>query len=167
MISLNERIQLALRECESEPGSTAHSFLPGDRVLHTKNNYRLNVFNGQCGSVQDTTDDTVTVRFGEREVTYSPASLPELTPGFAITIHRSQGSEYPFIIIPIHESQQPMLSRELLYTAITRGQQMVVLIGSRRALEMAVENTVRGKLQTCLKQALVETMSARGAARIA
>jgi len=96
----------------------------------------------------------VTVKFGERGVEYSRASLPELTPGFAITIHRSQGSEYPFVIIPIHEIQQPMLSRELLYTAITRGQQMVVLIGSRRAFEMAVEKTVRGKRQTGLKQAL-------------
>jgi exodeoxyribonuclease V alpha subunit len=166
-ILLNERIQMALRECETESCSAAHSFLPGDRVLHTKNNYQLNVFNGQCGSVQETTEDTVTVRFGEREVTYSPASLPELTPGFAITIHRSQGSEYPFVIIPIHESQQPMLNRELLYTAITRGQRMVVLIGSRRALEMAVENTVRGKLQTGLKQALVETMSPISTARAA
>ncbi len=166
-ISLNERIQMALRNPESDSCPTAHSFLPGDRVLHTKNNYQLNVFNGQCGSVQNTTDETVTVKFGERAVTYSCASLLQLTPGFAITIHRSQGSEYPFVIIPIHESQQPMLSRELLYTALTRGQQIVVLIGSRRALEMAVENTVRGKLQTGLKQALVETMSFGFTARAA
>src|SRR5262249_52976467 len=152
--SLNERIQTALRDSESDSRHVALPFLPGDRVLHTKNNYQLNVFNGQCGSVQQATDGTVTVKFGEREVKYSRGSLPQLTTGFAITIHRSQGSEYPFVIIPIHESQQPMLSRELLYTAITRGQQMVVLIGSRRAFEMAVEKTVRGKRQTGLKQAL-------------
>jgi len=153
-VSLNERIQTALRDRESDSNPAAHSFLPGDRVLHMKNNYQLNVFNGQCGSVQQATGESVTVKFGEREVKYSRASLPQLTPGFTITIHRSQGSEYPFVIIPVHESQQPMLSRELLYTAITRGQQMVVLIGSWRAFEMAIENTVRGKLQTGLKQAI-------------
>lgn len=152
--SLNDRIQESLRDRKSNFSPTAHSFLPGDRVLHTKNNYQLNVFNGQCGSVQQATSDTVTVKFGSKEVKYSRSSLPQLTPGFAITIHRSQGSEYPFVVIPIHESQQPMLSRELLYTAITRGQQMVFLVGSRRALEMAIETTVRGKLQTGLKQAI-------------
>jgi exodeoxyribonuclease V alpha subunit len=153
-VSLNDRIQKSLRDRESDSHSYAHQFLPGDRVLHTKNNYQFNVFNGQCGSVQQTTRDTVTVKFGSKEVKYSRSSLPQLTPGFAITIHRSQGSEYPFVVIPVHESQQPMLSRELLYTAITRGQQMVVLAGSRRALEMAVETTVRGKLQTGLKQTI-------------
>lgn len=136
-------------------GSAHPSFLPGDRVLHIKNNYQLGIFNGQCGSVQATTSETVTVRYGERDVIYASASLPQLTHGFAISIHRSQGSEYPFVIIPVHESQYPMLNRELLYTALTRGQQMVVLIGSRRALAMAVENSTTGKRQTLLKQLLV------------
>jgi exodeoxyribonuclease V alpha subunit len=157
-ISLNERIRLGLNNSDVEPTS-AHPFLAGDRVLHTKNNYQLNVFNGQCGSVQEATDDGVTVRFGAREVVYSRASLFQLTHGFAISVHRSQGSEYPFVIIPIHETQYPMLSRELLYTALTRGQQMVVLIGSRSALEIAIRNTVRGKLHTGLKQALVKAMA--------
>jgi exodeoxyribonuclease V alpha subunit len=157
-ISLNERIRLGLNNSDVEPTS-AHPFLAGDRVLHTKNNYQLNVFNGQCGSVQEATDDGVTVRFGAREVVYSRTSLFQLTHGFAISVHRSQGSEYPFVIIPIHETQYPMLSRELLYTALTRGQQMVVLIGSRSALEIAIRNTVRGKLHTGLKQALVKAMA--------
>jgi exodeoxyribonuclease V alpha subunit len=156
---LNERIQMALHEAPSESHTGAHQFLVGDRVLHTKNDYRLKVFNGQVGSVRQVTDETVAVRFGDRVVTYSRATLPHLTPGFAITIHRSQGSEYPFVIIPIHESQQPMLSRELLYTALTRGRRMVVLIGSRRALELAVENTVKGRLQTGLKTALCDAIS--------
>ncbi|MGE0128931.1 MAG: ATP-dependent RecD-like DNA helicase [Blastocatellales bacterium] len=155
-ISLNEQIQGGLSDSDLEPPTTAHPFLPGDRVLHTKNNYRLNVFNGQCGSVQVATDDSITVNFGQREVIYSRASLHQLTHGFAISIHRSQGSEYPFVIIPIHETQYPMLSRELLYTAITRGQQMVVLIGSRSALEAAIENSVRGKLHTGLKHTLIK-----------
>ncbi|MEP7343534.1 MAG: AAA family ATPase, partial [Acidobacteriota bacterium] len=160
-ISLNEQIQMGLRNSDLEPCTSAHPFLPGDRVLHTKNNYRLNVFNGQCGSVQDATNDGLTVRFGERVVAYSRTSLFQLTHGFAISVHRCQGSEYPFVIIPIHETQFPMLSRELLYTALTRGQQMVVLIGSRSALETAIENTVRGKLHTGLKQAVVKAMASK------
>jgi exodeoxyribonuclease V alpha subunit len=158
-ISLNEQIQMGLRNSDLGPSTSAHPFLPGDRVLHTKNNYRLNVFNGQCGSVQEATKDGVTVRFGQRKVIYSHTSLVQLTHGFAISVHRSQGSEYPFVIIPIHETQYPMLSRELLYTALTRGQQMVVLIGSRSTLETAIENTVRGKLHTGLKRALIKAMT--------
>lgn len=159
-ISLNAQIRTALCASAIEP-SSAHPFLPGDRVLHTKNNYQLNVFNGQCGSVQKATDDGATVRFGAREVIYSRTSLFQLTHGFAISVHRSQGSEYPFVIIPIHESLYPMLSRELLYTALTRGQQMVVLIGSRSALGAAIENTVQGKLHTGLKQALLKAMASK------
>jgi exodeoxyribonuclease V alpha subunit len=73
--------------------------------------------------------------------TYDQDSLVYLAPGYAITIHRSQGSEYPFVIIPIHETQRIMLTRELLYTALTRGKRMVVLIGSRRAFTRAVTST--------------------------
>ncbi len=157
-VFLNDQIQETLnarRQSDGFNAESAHpSFIPGDRVLHTKNNYQLGVFNGQCGSVQATTSETVTVRYGERDVIYTSASLPQLTHGFAISIHRSQGSEYPFVIIPVHESQYPMLNRELLYTALTRGQQMVVLIGSSHALTMAVENFTTGKRQTMLKQLL-------------
>lgn len=157
-VFLNVQIQETLNDRRQSDGFDAESaptsFLPGDRVLNTKNNYQLGVFNGQCGSVQATAAETVTVRYGEREVIYTNTSLPQLTHGFAISIHRSQGSEYPFVIIPVHETQYPMLNRELLYTALTRGQQMVVLIGSRRALAMAVENSTTGKRKTRLKQLL-------------
>lgn len=162
-VFLNDQIQETLNAQRQRDGfntgSVPPSFLPGDRVLHTKNNYHLGIFNGQCGSVQATTSETVTVRYGERDVIYTSASLPQLTHGFAISIHRSQGSEYPFVIIPVHESQYPMLNRELLYTALTRGQQMVVLIGSRHALAMAVENFTTGKRQTMLKQLLASKPS--------
>jgi exodeoxyribonuclease V alpha subunit len=158
-VFLNEQIQETLNaQCQGDglnAESIHPSFVVGDRVLHTKNNYQLGIFNGQCGSVQATTGETVTVKYGERNVIYTSASLPQLTHGFAISIHRSQGSEYPFVVIPIHESQYPMLNRELLYTALTRGQQMVVLIGSSRALAMAVKNYATGKRQTMLKQLLI------------
>lgn len=162
-VNLNHQIQQALyRRRKSEAENTAitpASFVSGDRVLHTKNNYRLGIFNGQCGSVQTVTEGTVTVRYGEQEVLYTGTMLEQLTHGFAMSIHRSQGSEYPFVIIPIHESQYPMLNRELLYTALTRGQRMVVFIGSRRALAMAVKNSTTGMRQTRLKQLLIAKTS--------
>jgi exodeoxyribonuclease V alpha subunit len=148
-IALNNLIRLALnREANAgaQPGSSNHNFQPGDRVLQTRNNYDLGVFNGECGIVVEATEKTVTVSFGGRSVTYQQGSTADLTFGSAITIHRSQGSEYPFVIIPVHESQSVMLTRELLYTAMTRGKRMVVIIGSRRAFAQAIGNPYRHRL---------------------
>jgi len=157
--ALNHQIQQALSGDEEEEKSHPRqlSFRPGDRVLHTKNNYDLGVFNGECGNVEEVEDDKVTVRFGERVVTYDQAFLDELTHGYAITVHRAQGSEYPFVIIPVHESQGPMLTRALLYTAFTRGRQMVVLIGSRRALTKAIANDRSSRRSTLLAHLLATT----------
>jgi exodeoxyribonuclease V alpha subunit len=103
--------------------------------------------------VEEASSEIVTVRFGERRVEYPQTSFSELAHGFAITIHRSQGSEYPFVIIPVHECQSVMLTRELLYTALTRGRKMVALIGSRRAFMQAVSST-RSNRHTGLKDLL-------------
>jgi exodeoxyribonuclease V alpha subunit len=132
-------------------------FRPGDRVLHTKNNYDLGVFNGECGNAEEAENEKVTVRFGERVVTYDQAFLDELTHGYAITVHRAQGSEYPFVIIPVHESQGQMLTRALLYTAFTRGRRMVVLIGSRHALAKAIANDWSSHRSTWLAHLLAAT----------
>ncbi|HMY73946.1 MAG TPA: AAA family ATPase [Blastocatellia bacterium] len=152
-VALNEAIRTALSAPPAKKNvDTSHiaGFMVGDRVLHTKNNYALGVFNGQCGSVHAVESNRVMVYYGAREVTYTAETLAQLTHRFALSIHRSQGSEYPFVILPIHESQQPLLTRELLYTAMTRAKQMVVLIGSRRALEIAIHNTKTGQRQTLL-----------------
>ena len=103
--------------------------------------------------MEDVTVETITVRFGERRVEYPQPSFSELAHGFAITFHRSQGSEYAFVIIPVHESQSVMLTRELLYTALTRGRKIVTLIGSRRAFMQAV-NATRSNRHTELKDLL-------------
>ncbi|HZS06757.1 MAG TPA: AAA family ATPase [Blastocatellia bacterium] len=132
---------LVRRASDKAITSEQSPFAAGDRVLQTRNNYRLGLFNGECGFVEEVADKTTQVRFGNRLVTYQQAFHADLLHGFAITIHRSQGSEYPFVIIPVHESQNVMLTRELLYTALTRGRQMVVLIGSRRAFARAVSLT--------------------------
>lgn len=156
-IALNNLIRDSLNQSAEEANPSAQSsrldFQPNDRVLQTRNNYDLGVFNGECGIVADVTSETVTIRFGERRVEYPQTSFSELAHGFAITIHRSQGSEYPFVIIPVHESQSVMLARELIYTALTRGRKMVVLIGSRRALIQAI-NTTRSNRHTGLKSLL-------------
>ena len=156
-ITLNKLIRDSLNQSTSESNGSAKSsqldFQTNDRVLQTRNNYDLGVFNGECGIVEAVTSETVTVRFGERRVEYPQTSFSELAHGFAITIHRSQGSEYPFVIIPVHECQSVMLTRELLYTALTRGRKMVVLIGSRRAFMQAI-NTTRSNRHTGLKSML-------------
>jgi exodeoxyribonuclease V alpha subunit len=143
--ALNGLIRRALNQDSADANDTAqsseHDFLPADRVLQTRNNYNLGVFNGECGIVEESTGENVTVKFGERRVVYHKTVFSDLAHGFAITIHRSQGSEYPFVIIPVHECQSVMLTRELLYTALTRGKEMVVLIGSRSAFERAINHT--------------------------
>lgn len=156
-ITLNNLIRDSLNQPAAEANPSAQSsqpdFQPNDRVLQTRNNYDLGVFNGECGIVEEVVSENVTVRFGERRVEYPQTSFSELAHGFAITIHRSQGSEYPFVIIPVHESQSIMLTRELLYTALTRGRKMVVLIGSRRAFTQAI-NATRSNRHTGLKSLL-------------
>ncbi|MEP7342638.1 MAG: AAA family ATPase [Acidobacteriota bacterium] len=167
--ALNRRIQQALsgngEERKSHPRQL--TFRPGDRVLHTKNNYDLGVFNGECGNVEEVENEKVTVRFGERVVTYDQAFLDELTHGYAITVHRAQGSEYPFVIIPVHESQGQMLTRALLYTAFTRGRKMVVLIGSRQALAKAIANDRSSHRSTWLAHLLATTSTSESCKKAA
>jgi exodeoxyribonuclease V alpha subunit len=155
--ALNKLIRNSLGRSAAVEDSSARSsqpdFRPSDRVLQTKNNYDLGVLNGECGVVEEVTGKSVMVRFGGRRVEYPQSQFDELSHGFAITIHRSQGSEYPFVIIPVHESQSRMLTRELLYTALTRGRKMVVFIGSRRAFSQAISAT-GSKRRTGLKDLL-------------
>ena len=111
----------------------------GDRVLQTRNNYQLEVFNGDIGRVTavDADAGTVQVDFGGRRVLYAGAEREDLVPAYAISIHRSQGSEFPAVVIPVHTQHYVMLRRNLLYTAVTRGKQLVVLVGSEQAVELA------------------------------
>ena len=104
------------------------------------NNYRLEVFNGDMGMVEeiDLEDQMIAVRFADRIVEYDFADSLELSHGFAVTIHKSQGSEYPAVVIPVGFRKASMLRRKLLYTGVTRGSSLVVLVGSRAALEQAV-----------------------------
>ena len=127
-------------------------FREGDRVLQTVNNYDKDVFNGDLGWVSgvDHAAGRVRVNFEETGVDYDFSDLDELQPSFAMTVHRAQGSEFPAMVVPVLTQHYPMLQRNLLYTAITRGRRLVVVVGSRKALAMAVRNDRPGGRNTML-----------------
>ncbi len=141
--NLNAILQKAL----NPPGKAAEvqrfgwAYRTGDKVLQTVNNYQKDVFNGDIGRVTaiDEVDQEVTVSFEGRPVVYDFGELDELALAYALTTHKAQGSEYPAVVIPLHTQHFLMLQRNLLYTGITRGKRLVVLVGSRKALAAAVE----------------------------
>ncbi|MDR1487979.1 MAG: ATP-dependent RecD-like DNA helicase [Deltaproteobacteria bacterium] len=114
----------------------------GDRVMQIRNNYTRNVFNGDLGLVDsiDLEGQELQVAFDDKKASYDFTDLDELTPAWASTVHKAQGSEFPAVVIPIHTSHSIMLRRKLIYTAVTRGRQMVFLVGSPEALRDAVHN---------------------------
>ena len=115
----------------------------GDKVIQTRNNYDKETLNGDIGKVIEISTDPgkVIIQFsGQRTVSYEPGELDEISPGFAITVHKSQGSEFPCVVIPVSTQHFLLLQRNLLYTAITRGSQVVVLVGQKKAAAMAVKN---------------------------
>ncbi|WP_311276888.1 ATP-dependent RecD-like DNA helicase [Methylobacterium sp. WCS2018Hpa-22] len=129
-------------------------FAPGDRVMETQNDYDRDVFNGDLGMVTgiDEEEGAVLVTFDGREVIYPFGELDTLVPAFATTIHKSQGSEYPAVVIPIVTQHYNMLARNLLYTGVTRGKQLVVLIGQRKAIGMAVRSGQTKRRWTKLRE---------------
>ena len=137
-------------------------FRKGDRVMQLRNNYDKDVFNGDVGFVADAYpgERKLVVTFDGRPVEYAAGDLDELALSYATTIHKSQGSEYPAVIVLLHNQHYMLLQRNLLYTAITRGKRLVLVIGSRWAVERAIEtNTVRSR-----RTSLGERLAARGGA---
>ncbi len=114
----------------------------GDKVLQVRNNYDKDVFNGDIGFIEaiDLEAGEAVIRFDDRPVRYDFSDMDEITPAYAMSVHKSQGSEYPVVVIPMLTRHYMMLQRNLLYTAITRAKQMVVLVGTRKAIAMAVKN---------------------------
>ena len=132
------------------------SFAPGDKVIQLVNNYQREVFNGDMGIVVEVDEEAgeLSVDFDSRVVAYEAADLDELSLAYAISIHKSQGSEYPAVVIPLAMQHYAMLERRLLYTAVTRAKRLVVLIGENRAMAMAVKNVLVQDRLTGLKERL-------------
>ena len=120
----------------------ARSLRVGDKVMQVRNDYDKEVWNGDSGVIDsiDAEATTLYVRFDDRTVEYGLDELDTLALAYAATVHKSQGSEYPAVVIPVHTQHYVMLQRNLLYTAVTRGKRLVVLVGSRKALALAVRN---------------------------
>ena len=142
---LNLRLQSALNPARAnEPvvEKFGWEFRPRDKVIQTENNYDKEVFNGDIGQITriDPAEREVTIRFDTREVIYDFGELDEVSLAYAITIHKSQGSEFPAVVIPLAMQQYVLLQRNLIYTGLTRGKQMVVLVGQKKALALAVRN---------------------------
>ncbi len=159
--NLNVVLQEALNPSAVGVQRFGWTFRAGDKVMQTVNDYDKDVFNGDIGRIAavDGEERSLTVRFEGREVPYDFGELDELMLSYATTIHKSQGSEYPAVVIPIHTQHYVMLQRNLLYTAITRARKLVVLVGTRRALAMAAKRVSSRQRVTTLKERLVEAMA--------
>ena len=118
------------------------TFAPGDKVMQIENDYDKEVYNGDIGYIDDVNPDDgeLTASFDGRTVTYGFGELDTLVPAYAATVHKSQGSEYPAVVIPVMTQHYPMLQRNLLYTGVTRGKKLVVIVGQKKALAIAVRN---------------------------
>lgn len=135
----------------------------GDKVMQIKNDYDKEVFNGDIGRLVDVdgTEQSGDVLYGKRRVHYAPGELAELVPAYALSIHKSQGSEYPIVVLVLMRSHGLMLQRNLIYTAITRAKKMVIFVGEREALNRAVENDTPLKRNTRLEELLRAESSER------
>src|SRR5215207_3176937 len=158
--NLNHELQRVLNP---DPPATVERFgwrfSPGDRVMETQNDYDREVFNGDLGMVAriDEDEGAVVVDYEGREVAYPYGELDTLVPAFATTIHKSQGSEYPAVVIPIVTQHYTMLARNLLYTGVTRGRKLVVLVGQKKAIAIAVRGGQMKRRWTKLREWLADS----------
>jgi exodeoxyribonuclease V alpha subunit len=157
--ALNQMLQAAL----NPPGphnveKFGHAFSPGDKVMQIENNYDREVYNGDIGFVDgiDREEEELIVTFDARQVRYPFGELDELVLCYATTIHKSQGSEYPVVVLPLSTQHYMMLKRNLIYTGITRGKRLVVLVGQMRALAIAVKGAQLERRWSKLKERLME-----------
>jgi exodeoxyribonuclease V alpha subunit len=131
-------------------------YRPHDKVMQIRNNYDKEVFNGDIGVVESVNleDRELLVRFDDREIVYDATDLDELVLAYATTIHKSQGSEYPIVVMPILMTHYVMLQRNLVYTGVTRAKKVLVIVGTKKALAMAVRNVTVSKRNTMLAERL-------------
>jgi exodeoxyribonuclease V alpha subunit len=160
-IALNELLQAELNPPRPDRGEVRRGtrlLRVGDKVMQLKNDYEKEVFNGDVGRIVrvEPEEKRLVVRFDEREIGYGESDLDELTLAYATSIHKSQGSEYPAVVVPILTQHYVMLSRNLLYTAVTRGKQLVIVIAHPRALSLALAEVRKEARKTRLAERLRE-----------
>ncbi|MDR3121889.1 MAG: ATP-dependent RecD-like DNA helicase [Clostridiales bacterium] len=155
---LNAALQSLLNENRETIHYGAALYKLGDKVMQIRNNYDKNVFNGDIGRIAsiDTEDRTAVIRFDGADVEYDVTELDEVTLAYAVTVHKSQGSEYPIVVCPVTTQHFMMLQKNLIYTAITRAKKVLVLVGSKKALAIAVHNQKSTERNTQLAQKLRE-----------
>ena len=160
--ALNEALQAALNPAGPALVRGARSYRVGDKVMQLRNDYDRNVYNGDVGVVLgiDSEEGTMRARFDEREVEFGAPDLDDIALAYACTIHKSQGSEYPAVVVPILTAHFIMLTRNLLYTAVTRGKRLVVLVADPRALELALSHFRHDERRTRLASRLATLLTA-------
>jgi exodeoxyribonuclease V alpha subunit len=164
--ALNERLQARLNPpgpLKPEKRLFGATFRLGDKLMQIRNNYDKDVYNGDIGSLVgiNLTDQSLTVDFEGRRVDYDWTEGDELVLAYAVSVHKSQGSEFPAVVIPLVTAHYMMLQRNLLYTAITRARKLCVLVGSRKAISLAVRNNKVAERFTALDWRLGRTRYSR------
>lgn len=154
--NLNIELQNALNPSGPSLARGGYTFRQGDKVMQIRNNYDKNVFNGDIGYITavDTNERTLSVTFDNRVVEYDITELDEIVLAYAVTIHKSQGSEFPVVVMPVTMKHYVMLQRNLIYTGITRAKKICVLVGTTKALAYAIRNNTVSKRNTKLKERL-------------
>lgn len=159
---LNTALQAALNPRGEEVVRGTRVFRVGDRVMQLRNNYDKDVYNGDIGRIVrlDREEQEVVLRLDEREVRYEFSDLDELALAYAVTVHKSQGCEYPAVVMPIHVHHYMMLQRNLLYTAISRAKRLLILVGTKKAVAIALKNAQAQGRYTALRERLRATAGA-------
>ena len=162
--TINRDLQDLLNPGQIEIERGGKIYRTGDKVMQIRNDYDREVWNGDVGRIThlDTGAARAFVRFPEREQEYRFEELGDLVPAYAISVHRSQGSEYPAVVLPVATEHFVMLKRSLVYTGITRGKKLVVVVGSRKALEMAVKSAEEGRRNSGLCERLRDFLRGDG-----
>ncbi len=157
--NLNVVLQETLNKNSDPLFRAGRKFLAGDKVMQIRNDYKKEVYNGEVGVIKDIDllEQQVVIQFDERDIIYEFSDLDEVVLAYAVSVHKFQGSQCPCIVMPVHTTHFTLLYRNLLYTGVTRGQKHVILVGSKKALAIAVKNDEVKKRHTGLYQALIGT----------
>ena len=163
--NLNRLLQEALNPSGSEVMARSKTLRVHDKVMQLRNDYEREVFNGDIGRIAavDTETGVIVVDFDGRHVEYERADLDALTLAYAVSVHKSQGGEFPAVIVCLLTQHFPLLQRNLLYTAVTRGKRLVVIVGSRKAMAIALRNDTPRRRNSLLASRLASAKPANAA----